>query len=172
MPRIRGGSGGSKKRYAGWVEGRLIVVGLESVRRDWPAVARRLQQGMLERLFTDREVAPFVADVVARLRAGELDQELVYVKRIRKGAVDRYTAAIPPHVQAARKAGAAAGGVIRYVMTRSGPEPVLPGRPLPSGIDREHYVDRAIEPVAEAILSEIGVSFDDVIGRPRQLQLL
>jgi DNA polymerase-2 len=172
MPRIRGGGGGSKKRYAGWVDGRLIVVGLESVRRDWPAVARRLQQGMLERLFTDREVAPFVAEVVTRLRAGELDQELVYVKRIRKGGVERYTAAIPPHVQAARKAGPAAGGVIRYVMTRSGPEPVLPGRPLPPGIDREHYVDRVIEPVAEAILSEIDVSFDEVIGRPRQLQLL
>jgi DNA polymerase II len=172
MPRVRGGSGGSKKRYAGWVGGRLVVVGLESVRRDWPAVARRLQEGILERLFTDGDVLPWVAEVVAGVRSGELDGELVYAKRIRKGSVDRYTAAIPPHVQAARKAGSAGGGVIRYVITADGPEPVLPGRPLPSGIDREHYVERVLRPIADAILPEIGRSFDEAIGRPRQLRLL
>ena len=62
LPRVRGGRKGSKKRYAGWVDGRLVVVGLESVRRDWPALAHRLQEGMLERLFTGRDPAPFVRD--------------------------------------------------------------------------------------------------------------
>jgi DNA polymerase-2 len=172
MPRVRGGSGGSKKRYAGWVDGGLVVVGLESVRRDWPAVARRLQEGVLTRLFRDEEVMPFVSEVVARVRTGALDGELVYAKRIRKGALDRYTAATPPHVAAARKAGAAARGVIRYVITRGGPEPVLPGTPLPEGIDREHYVERVLRPVAEAILLEIGGDFDEATGAPRQLSLL
>lgn len=172
MPRVRSGAGGSKKRYAGWVDGRLLVVGLESVRRDWPLAARRLQEGMLTRLFTGEDPLPFVRDVVARLRAGEIDDELVYVKRIRKGAVDRYTGAVPPHVQAARKAGSAAGAVIRYVVTRDGPEPVLPGRALPANVDREHALERILRPVADAILPEIGHSFDEVLGRPRQLELL
>jgi DNA polymerase-2 len=171
LPRVRGGVGGSKKRYAGWADGRLIVVGLESVRRDWPAVARRLQEGMLERLFTDRDVAPFVAEVTSRVRSGELDGELVYVKRVRKGSLDGYAAA-PPHVQAARKLGTAAGGIVRYVVTRGGPEPVLPGRPLPARIDREHYVERVLEPVADAIFAEAGGSFGEAIGRPKQLSLL
>lgn len=177
LPRVRGGRGGSKKRYAGWVAppgaaGRLVVVGLESVRRDWPAVARRLQQGMLERLFQDREVAPFVREVVASLRAGELDAELVYSKRIRKGGVERYTDAVPPHVQAARKAGRTAGGVIRYVITESGPEPAPPRRPLPPGIDRRHYLDRVLRPLADAILLELGSSFDEATGEATQLALL
>ena len=43
-------------------------------------------------LFQDREVLPFVREIVARVRAGELDAELVYAKRIRKGALERYTA--------------------------------------------------------------------------------
>jgi DNA polymerase-2 len=177
LPRVRGGRGGSKKRYAGWVAppggaGRLVVVGLESVRRDWPAVARRLQQGMLERLFQDREVAPFVREVVASLRAGELDAELVYSKRIRKGAVERYTDAVPPHVQAARKAGRTAGGVIRYVITEGGPEPAPPRRPLPPGIDRRHYLERVLRPVADAILLELGSSFDEATGEATQLALL
>ncbi|MEW6270349.1 MAG: DNA polymerase II [Thermodesulfobacteriota bacterium] len=172
MPRVRSGLGGSKKRYAGWVDGRLLVVGLESVRRDWPAVARRLQEGILTRVFTDEDPMPFVTEVVSRVRAGELDAELVYAKRIRKGALDRYTAATPPHVQAARKLGADAGPVIRYAITREGPEPVLPGRPLPEGIDRAHYVDKVLRPIAEAILPALGRSFDEATGEPRQLSLL
>lgn len=171
MPRVRSGVGGSKKRYAGWVDGKLLVVGLESVRRDWPAVARRLQEGVLEHVFTDRDPMPFVRDVVARVRAGDLDHELVYAKRIRKGSVERYTGSVPPHVQAARKAGAAAGPVIRYVITRSGPEPVLPGHPLPPDVDREHALERVLRPVADAILPELGQSFDEAIGRLRQLEM-
>jgi DNA polymerase-2 len=172
MPRVRSGLGGSKKRYAGWVDGRLLVVGLESVRRDWPAVARRLQEGILTRVFTDEDPMPFVIDVVARVRSGELDAELVYAKRIRKGSLDRYTAATPPHVQAARKAGPDAGPVIRYAITLEGPEPVLPGRPLPAGIDRAHYVDKVLRPIADAILPALGRSFDEATGEPRQLSLL
>src|SRR5262249_7372557 len=60
MPRVRSGRSGSKKRYAGWRSGQLELVGLESVRRDWPAVARRLQRGLLERAFSDAPTLPFV----------------------------------------------------------------------------------------------------------------
>ncbi len=172
MPRVRGGKSGSKKRYAGWTERGLDVVGLESVRRDWPVAGRRLQEGMLSRLFTDEPVVPFVESVVADLRAGRLDDDLVYVKRVRKGSLDRYTRTTPPHVQAARKAGGAIRGVIRYVVTTDGPEPVLPGRPLPGAIDREHYVEKILRPIADAILPEVDSSFDEVLGIPRQMDLL
>ncbi len=171
LPRVRGGRTGSKKRYAGWRDGRLVVVGLEAVRRDWPDVAHRLQEGMLERLFTGRDPAPFVRDVVAELRSGARDAELVYVKRVRKGALERYEANAP-HVQAARKAGRVPGGVIRYVITRTGPEPALPGRELPRAIDHTHYVDKVLRPVADAILEVLGSSFDEALGAPVQLPLL
>jgi DNA polymerase-2 len=172
LPQLRGGKGGSKKRYAGWSQGKLELVGLESVRRDWPAVARRLQRGMLERLFRDEKILPFVKELLAQLHAGELDAELVYTKRIRKGSLDRYTATTPPHVQAARKAKGRLGPVVRYVITATGPEPVFPGRALPEGIDHSHYVERVLRPVAEAILAPLGHEFDEALGQPRQLSLL
>src|SRR5262245_19214694 len=171
LPRVRGGSKGSKKRYAGWRDGRLVVVGLEAVRRDWPVLAHRLQEGMLERLFTGRDPSPFVRHLVEALRAGERAAELVYVKRVRKGGLERYEANAP-HVQAARKAGRVPGGVIRYVITRSGPEPVLPGRPLPPAIEHGHYVEKVVRPVAESILEAVGSSFDEAMGEPQQMQLL
>jgi len=164
----------SRKRYAGWADGALVVVGLEAVRRDWPAVARRLQLGLLERLFTDRPLAPFARELVDRLLAGELDEELVFAKRIRKGSAERYTTTTPPHVQAARKlaaAGVEAGPVVRYVITASGPEPVRAGRPLPAGIDRLHYVESVLTPIGDAILAEVGERFDEAIGRPKARQL-
>jgi DNA polymerase-2 len=147
------------------------VVGLEAVRRDWPDLAHRLQEGMLERLFTGRDPAPFVRELVDALRAGALDAELVYAKRVRKGALERYEANAP-HVQAARKAGHVPGGVIRYVITRSGPEPVLPGAALPPAIDHAHYVEKVVRPVAESILEVLGSSFDEALGAPQQLSLL
>jgi DNA polymerase-2 len=95
QPRLRGGTEGSKKRYAGLVDGQLHVVGLESVRRDWPDVTRRLQHGMLSRVFENAPAVPFVREVVRRVTAGELDAELVYRKGLRKGSVDRYTRSEP-----------------------------------------------------------------------------
>jgi DNA polymerase-2 len=172
QPSVRGGTQGSRKRYAGMVNGALHVVGLEAVRRDWPELARRLQRGMLERVFRDEPVAPFVRQVLAELHAGELDAELVIRKGLRKGAVERYTAATPPHVEAARKAGGRVGRVVRYVMTRSGPEPVLEDGELPPDLDRAHYVEKVVRPIAESILVQLGQSFDEVIGAPRQLSLL
>jgi DNA polymerase-2 len=172
MPRVRGGRSGSKKRYAGQREGALEVVGLESVRRDWPAVAGRLQRGALERVFRDEDAMPFVREIVAQLKAGELDEELVYVKRVRKASVDSYTATTPPHVQAARKAGERAGNIIRYVMTVEGPEPVFPGAPLPEGIDHRHYVEKVLRPIADSILEAVDQSFDEALDQRRQLSLL
>jgi DNA polymerase-2 len=171
LPRVRGGRAGSKKRYAGWAHGKLHVIGLESVRSDWPPIAQRLQEGMLERAFTDRDPAPFVGELVASVRRGERDAELVYAKRIRKGRLDRYSANAP-HVQAARKAGGRPGPVIRYVITATGAEPVAPGRALPPRIDHAHYVEKVLRPVAESILEDLGTSFGAALGEPQQMSLL
>ena len=171
LPHVRGGASASKKRYAGWLNGQLEIVGLEAIRRDWPSVAARLQEGMLTRLFRDEPVMPFVKQLADEVLAGERDDELVYVKRIRK-KLESYTASTPPHVQAARKAGGNPGPVIRYVIAHTGPEPIVPGRPLPRDLDRRHYIERVLRPVAEAILVEVGHSFDEAMGQPHQLDLL
>jgi DNA polymerase-2 len=170
LPRVRGGKSGSKKRYAGWTEGKLHIAGLEAVRRDWPELGKRLQRGLLERLFRDEPLLPFAESIVTDLRSGSVDRELVYVKRLRKGEGE-YTKTTPPHVQAARKAGRT-GGVIRYVITQAGPEPVVDDDVVPSGIDYGHYVERVLRPIADAILPEVGETFGSALGEPSQLSLL
>ena len=176
LPHARGSARGASKRYAGLVhaprdgelaEGDLEFVGLEVVRRDWTGLAKGVQRELYRRLFTDERVDAYLADVVRRLRAGELDDELVYRKNLRKSA-DDYTASTPPHVQAARKSTQPTGRLISYVMTTAGPEP-LDNRKHP--LDREHYVDKQVRPVAEPVLDALHLDFERVIGDARQADL-
>jgi DNA polymerase-2 len=171
LPHARHSTRGASKRYAGLRHGedleRVEFVGMEVVRRDWTALAKDVQRELYRRLFTDRSVDDYLADVVRRVRGGELDDSLVYRKNLRKDA-DEYTATTPPHVAAARKS-QAQGRLISYVMTTSGPEPI---DNVLSPLDREHYVAKQIKPVAEPVLDTLGLDFERVIGDARQLDLL
>ena len=168
MPEVRGGAMGSKKRYAGLVGDELEIVGLEAVRRDWSRVARRFQRELLTLVFHDEPVADFVRGFVAELRAGRFDAELAYRKAIRKPLAE-YTKTTPPHVKAARKQAGAAGRIVTYVVTRSGPESVGETTAPP---DYDHYVTQQLKPIADAVLRFVGgPDFDELIGARRQLSL-
>ena len=171
MPTIRGSEKGSKKRYCGQIthaDGRksMVYKGLESVRTDWTPLARRFQQELYELVFNSGDWRSYLSNIVRQLNAGELDQELIYRKRLRRKLGD-YQRNVPPHVQAARKAemwlaqnNKAAryqnGGWIHYVATLNGPEP-LENRPSP--LDYQFYLERQLKPIAEAILNMLGESF-------------
>jgi len=180
MPTIRGQEQGSKKRYAGLVSSgqgdELIFKGLESIRSDWTELAKQFQQGLYWRIFHDEDVAAFVQQMVRQTRQGELDHWLIYHKKLRR-PLAAYQLTQPPHVKAAIKLEAArqaAGlpplytrrGEIAYYQTLAGPEPVG-HRQHP--IDYQHYLDRQLRPVADAILPWIGLSFDGLAGEQLSL---
>jgi len=178
LPPARGGETGARKRYAGLVEEedgstRVVLTGMEAVRRDWTELARRVQRELYERLFHGRPVEEYLQGVVADLRAGRVDpHDLVYRKGLRKPPAE-YTATTPPHVAAARKLPGRPPRVVAYLVTTAGPEPVRPS----AGVapthppDVEHYVDKQIRPVAEPVLDLLGLEFARVIGDDRQMEL-
>jgi DNA polymerase-2 len=172
MPEVRSGAGGSKKRYAGLLvepqRRHVEFVGLEAVRRDWTPLAKRFQRELLDRVFGDQPVEGFVRDFLGDLRAGRLDDLLVYKKAIRKQLAE-YTKTTPAHVKAARRQDGPPARIIAYVMTNAGPEPIESRR---GTLDYEHYVEKQIEPIADAVLRFLDLRFGDLIGRPRQLDLL
>jgi DNA polymerase-2 len=181
MPTVRGSDEGSKKRYAGLASTpdggeEVVYKGLETVRTDWTPAAQQFQQGLYRRIFKGEPYDDFVRDFVASILRGELDELLVYRKRLRR-PLDDYQRNVPPHVRAARMAddynlgvGRPAqyrnGGWIRYLMTLSGPEPL---ETLRSPIDYEHYLSRQLEPVADAILPFLGDSFARLTSRQQAL---
>ena len=172
LSRARHSTRGASKRYAGLLHGRTTdrveFVGMEVVRRDWTELAKQVQRQLYERLFAGDRVDLYLADIVKEVRAGAHDEKLVYLKGLRKSA-DDYTASIPPHVAAARKSTQPPERLIRYVMTTAGAEPL---DNVQHPIDREHYVDKQIKPVAEPVLDTLGLEFERVIGDSRQMDML
>lgn len=174
MPTIRGAEQGSKKRYAGLIRDaggeRMIFKGLESVRTDWTPLAKTFQQQLYHRIFHREPWQDYIRETVAQLLAGELDEQLIYKKRLRR-PLKEYERNVPPHVRAARLADEQNrklnrplqyqnGGRIRYVMATAGPEP-LEARSTP--LDYDHYVTRQLQPVAEGILPFVDGDFATLI---------
>jgi DNA polymerase-2 len=171
LPTARGSTRGASKRYAGLRKGKdentVEFVGMEVVRSDWTALAKDVQRELYARLFADEPVDAYLTDIVKRVRGGELDDALVYRKNLRKGS-EEYTATTPPHVAAARKSTQKPGRLISYVMTTDGPEPT---DNIQHPLDREHYVEKQIKPVAEPVLATLGLDFELIIGDQRQMQM-
>ena len=169
LPSVRHGAAGARKRYAGVVAGTSEVefVGMEVVRRDWTELAKAVQRELYARLFGDRPVDEYLSGVVRALRAGELDEDLVYRKGLRK-RLAAYDRSNPPHVAAARKSKTAPGRLVSYVITLAGPEPL---DNITAELDREHYVEKQVRPVAEPVLDTLGLEFEHVIGDDTQLEL-
>ena len=169
LPSVRHGTAGARKRYTGVPYGGDTVefVGMEVVRRDWTDLAKRVQRELYARLFADAPVDDYLTQVVRDVRDGSFDESLVYRKGLRK-RLDSYTANTPPHVAAARKSRSDPGRLISYVMTQSGPEPL---DNITAELDREHYVQKQVRPVAEPVLDTFGLSFEQAIGDDRQMEL-
>jgi DNA polymerase-2 len=176
MPTIRGAEEGSKKRYAGLVKradgsAEMVYKGLETVRSDWSPLAQQFQRELYLRIFNRQPYQDYVRDYVRRTLAGELDELLIYRKRLRR-KLDDYERNVPPHVRAARMADEyndrqgrprqyQRGGWISYVITLTGPEPLETRAAL---IDYDHYLMRQLKPVADAILPFVQDDFTTLVG--------
>jgi DNA polymerase-2 len=181
MPTIRGTDLGSKKRYAGLTingkgEEEVIYRGLEVARSDWTPLAQQFQQGLFTRVFKSEPYEQYVRDYVRRTANGELDELLVYRKRLRQ-RLDDYQVNVPPQVRAARIADDVNralkrplryqhGGWISYVMTVNGPEPLEARQ---SKIDYDHYLGKQLQPIADSILLPLHSSFARLTTRQADL---
>ncbi len=175
MPKVRGKEEGAKKRYAGMIRKgdalELDVTGMEIVRRDWTDLAKSFQRELLELVFEKKEPEGYIKRFVEDLKAGKKDAMLVYRKAARK-ELEGYTKTTPPHVKAARLLEQAGipmeSNIIEYVMTADGPYPLQLQERKAKAIDYEHYVEKQVRPIADAILSFYDASFDDIIKGAKQ----
>lgn len=164
LPPMRGSADRARaKGYAGLrvddgVE-RVEIIGMEAVRRDWTDLAHDLQRDLLDMMFRNvpaSEIEQTLVERVDLVRNGKKDGDLVYRKALRK-SVDRYTKSSPPHVKAARLL-PKPRGVISYVMTLQGPQPV---GYVNAPIDYEHYIEKQVKPIAGIVAHVCGI---DVVG--------
>ena len=182
MPTIRGSDAGSKKRYAGLIKNsetnsqNIVFKGLENVRTDWTLLAKEFQASLFEHVFNDLDPTALVKRVVSQTLSGKSDAKLVYRKQLRR-KLKLYVKNVPPHVRAARlsdEKNKELGkplryqnkGWISYVMTTNGPEPI---EHQLSPIDYEHYIEKQIKPIADAVLPFVGYRFDSITSQQIEL---
>ncbi|MFT5299105.1 MAG: DNA polymerase-2, partial [Colwellia sp.] len=175
MPTIRGQelgkehkSIGTKKRYAGVVNGKLLFKGLETVRSDWTELSKVFQQELYRLIFNEEPVDEYIQKIVAELKQGSHDDKLIYKKKIRRSLPDYVNT--PPHVKAALIANSKLKSegkepkytnrrTIKYVITLDGVQPLEYNE---SKLDYDFYVEKQLKPIANDILPFIGKDFDSI----------
>ncbi len=172
MPTIRGAEQGSKKRYAGLIvraggEEEMVYKG---PKRCAPTGRRWRSSSSSSSISASSNGSPtrLCAHYVGKTLNGDFDDQLVYRKRLRR-KLDDYQRNVPPHaprasptttIAAGRPLQYQNGGWISYVMTVAGPEP-LETRHSP--IDYQHYLERQLQPVADAILPFLHDDFTTLV---------
>jgi DNA polymerase II len=171
LPKMRGKEEGAKKRYAGLLvsDGKEEVkaTGMELVRRDWTDLAKEFQRHLLDLVFHKKDVESYIRKTIEDLKAGKVDDKLIYRKGLTKD-LSEYTKTTPPHVKAARMLPKITNNVIEYYMTVDGPQPVSIRK---SVLDYDHYIEKQIKPLAQTILEQFGQSFDDFVKGAKQKSL-
>jgi len=170
---------GRAKGYAGLLlsekrvgeDPQIEIKGMEAIRRDWTALAREFQIRMISSVFHGKplsDIQSFIQKTIDSLFAGNMDDRLVYRKALRK-QLSNYTRTRPPHVKAAEILGwTHQRGLVSYVITRDGPQPVSR---LSAPIDYRHYVDKQLKPIAEAFTQVLGYDIGRFFNTHEQYSL-
>ncbi|WP_394179193.1 DNA polymerase II [Marinomonas posidonica] len=162
MPTIRGQEEGSKKRYAGKTNNKIVFKGLEAARTDWTKLAREFQRNLFDIIFNDENPIAYIQSVIEQLKAGQLDEWLVYSKQLSR-PLAAYSKHKPPHVRAAMMIDEKRANLglpleynkgrkrVNYVYQTSGVMPYETHADL-CHLDYEHYIEKQLVPIADSVL--------------------
>jgi len=174
----------AKKRYCGLLpDGRLDAVGLEVVRGDWAAVAKNVQEKVLEIILTEQaplKAAQFVRQFISDLRKKRVAyRDLIIWKTLTK-PIKAYKVRAP-HIEAAKRLMEAGwslsvGDKIGYVIVAGSGRLHERAKPYVlasyDDVDIEYYIAKQLMPVASRILTLFGVREDTLIpSRPPETLL-
>jgi DNA polymerase I len=166
----------AKKRYAGLLaDGHLDIVGLEVMRGDWAAVAKKVQEGVLEIVLKEKspnKAAEYVRQFVYELRQGRVAyRDLVIWKTLTKPSEEYEVKAA--HVEAARMLKEkgwhmSIGDKVGYVVVKGSGRLYERVKPYVfasyDDVDIEYYVSKQVVPAAARILSSFGIGEEQLLS--------
>lgn len=172
----------TKKRYALIQDGKIVVKGLELVRRDWAPVARKTQEKILRAILEEgspKKATKIVQSVIDDIKKGNLAlEDLVINTQITRNP-DSYQQNAP-HVMAAKKAiergrKVGRGSIMRYVVVK-GRSPISQrAEPLEDvnveDYDPNYYIENQVLPAISRIIEAIGYSPDEIVHQEKQISL-
>tara|TARA_Y100000310_G_scaffold345673_1_gene468101 strand:- start:6456 stop:8930 length:2475 start_codon:yes stop_codon:yes gene_type:complete len=177
----KGEEGGAKKKYALIDEdGKIKIVGFETVRGDWSGIAKEVQKKVLDIILIENDLKKavnYVRGIINDTNNNKIPINKMVIKKQLTKEVDEYSA-IGPHVNVAKKMikkgeYVGAGSEIRYVvqdLKGSVGEGSVPADEAKK-YDPEYYITKQIIPAVERIFYAVGYSKEDLIGLQKQKSL-
>ena len=179
---LKGSERGAKKKYALRDEnGKIKITGFETVRRNWSAIAKEVQEKVLSLILTDQpeEALRYVRETAKELKEGKIPNTKLIIKTQITRELDSYTS-VGPHVaiaQRLRQQGEAVlpGTVVEYIIAKGAgiireraqlPEDVKAGE-----YDAEYYLNHQILPAVSSIFLVFGYKEDEIVGESKQTGL-
>jgi DNA polymerase elongation subunit (family B)/intein/homing endonuclease len=176
------GPGTAKKKYALIdFKGNLLVRGLEKVRRDWCKLARDTQEKVLRLILEKNDMkgaVGYVKEVIKNLREHKVNlKDLTIYEQLVK-PIEEYKA-VGPHVMVAKKMRergklVGPGIVIMFAITKGKGSISERAEPIEDvkleDIDEEYYIHHQILPAALRILTVLGVTEEELLGKVRGLR--
>jgi DNA polymerase I len=166
----------AKKRYAGLMsDGRLDIVGLEVMRGDWAAIAKKVQEKVLEIILKEqspKKATQFVQQCISELRLKRFPyRDLIIWKTLAKPAEEYAVKA--SHVEAARMLREkgwepSVGDKVGYVVVVGTGRLYERIKPYMFAsyeeIDTEYYVSKQVVPAAARVLESFGVTEQQLLA--------
>ncbi|MFH0961176.1 MAG: DNA-directed DNA polymerase [archaeon] len=159
----------TKKRYAVITgDGRIIIKGLERIRRDWAGIARKTQEEVLLAILRDgspEKAREMISAAVSALknRTVSIDDITIYTQLTKKPGQYKLTS---PHVEAAKlgKTPARAGMVIRFGIVKGKGLISHRARPIEQvtleNYDADYYIENQLLPAVTRIMDAVGFGED------------
>jgi DNA polymerase I len=171
----------TKKRYAMiTAEGKIVIKGLERVRRDWAGIARRTQEDVLMAILGEgspEKAMEIISRAVADLRARKvsMDDVIIYTQLTKKPSQYKLTS---PHVEAAKlgSAPAKAGTIVRFVIVKGSAKSTISSRARPADsvtladYDPEYYIENQLLPAVMRIMEAVGYTESDAFKDQQKLE--
>ena len=172
----------TKKRYALIQDDKIVVKGLELVRRDWAPVAKKTQEKVMMAILKDAspdKAAKIIREVVEEIKNGKTPlEDLVIHTQLTKNP-DKYKQ-MAPHVLAAKKAIARGrkvgrGSIIRYIVVKGRGPISQRAEPLEdvdvANYDPNYYIENQVLPAVSRIIDSLGYSHEEIVHQEKQSSL-
>ena len=180
----RTGEAGAKKKYALIDEhGKLKIRGFETVRRDWCALAREVQNNVIKQILNDgneKKALEYVKEIIKQIKERKINKEKIMIRTQLKKPISEYRN-ISPHVIAAKKMEeqeipVTQGNLVEYYIaeTRDKKKLIREKVKLPNEkgeYNLEYYLTHQILPAVENIFQVFNVNVKEIVDGKKQMTL-
>ena len=180
----RTGEAGAKKKYALIDEhGKLKIRGFETVRRDWCALAREVQNKVIRKILeegNEKNAFEYVKEIIKKIKKREISLDKLIIRTQLKKPISEYRN-ISPHVIAAKKMEeqeipVTQGNLVEYYIaeTRDKKKLVREKVKLPNEkgeYNLEYYLTHQILPAVENIFQVFNVNVKEIVDGKKQMTL-